>query len=112
VVRVKLWLLRLPSTRPCSCDIHDAFLSDFLEKELTNLLRFSEAYPTAHFIKLDIDDVPEVAAELGIRSIPTFFIYKKGEKLSQILGTNMAGLKTAIESAVKEENTLVTDEDF
>lgn len=65
--------------------------------------RFSDEFPGAHFIKLDVDDVPDVAQELGIRAMPTFIVFKNGEKLNEVVGANPKALLAAVEAAVKEE---------
>jgi thioredoxin 1 len=65
-----------------------------------SLFRFSDEYPSAHFIKLDVDEVPDVAQELGIRAMPTFIVFKNGEKVSEVVGANPQALKAAIEKAV------------
>lgn len=36
--------------------------------------------------KLNVDDNPQTAGELGIRSIPTLFIYKGGQQVERIVG--------------------------
>lgn len=59
--------------------------------------RFSEQYPSAHFIKVDVDDVPDVAQEIGVRAMPTFIIFKNGEKVEEVVGANPTALKAAIE---------------
>lgn len=59
--------------------------------------RFSEQYPSAHFIKVDVDDVPDVAQEVGVRAMPTFIIFKNGEKVGEVVGANPPALKAAIE---------------
>jgi len=56
-----------------------------------------------HFIKLDVDEVPDVAQELGIRAMPTFLIFKDGEKVGEIVGANPPALKAAIEKAAGEK---------
>jgi len=61
--------------------------------------RFSEEYVDAHFVKIDVDEVPDVAQELGIRAMPTFLIFKKGEKVQEIVGANPTALKAAITQA-------------
>lgn len=38
------------------------------------------------FVKINIDDNPEVASELGIRSIPTLMLFKNGQKVETRLG--------------------------
>jgi len=65
--------------------------------------KFSEEYTGAHFIKLDVDEVPDVAQELSIRAMPTFLVFKDGEKINEIVGANPKALLAAIEAAVKEE---------
>jgi len=38
------------------------------------------------FVKVNIDDNPEMASELGIRSIPTLILFKDGHKVETKLG--------------------------
>lgn len=64
------------------------------------IFRYSEEFPNAHFIKVDVDEVPDVAQELGIRAMPTFIIFKGGEKVGEIVGANPPALKAAIANAV------------
>jgi hypothetical protein len=61
-----------------------------------NKNRFSDTYPRAHFVKLDVDEVPDVAQELGIRAMPTFLIFKDGEKVKEVVGANAKALDAAI----------------
>ncbi|KAK3352249.1 thioredoxin-like protein [Lasiosphaeria hispida] len=46
-----------------------------------------------HFAKFDVDDVPELAQELGIRAMPTFIFFKDGEKVGEFVGGNPGPLK-------------------
>lgn len=41
----------------------------------------------AQIVKVNVDDNPEVAARFGIRSIPTLFVFKGGEKVDTIVGS-------------------------
>lgn len=59
--------------------------------------RFSDTYPDARFFKIDVDEVPEVAQELSVRAMPTFFLFKNGEKIGDVVGAN----PTALEAAIK-----------
>ncbi|MCJ1275842.1 Cytoplasmic thioredoxin isoenzyme 2 [Puttea exsequens] len=50
-----------------------------------------------NYYKVDVDEVPDVAQELGVRAMPTFFIFKDGEVVEQVVGANEKALKKAIE---------------
>jgi thioredoxin 1 len=64
------------------------------------VVKMSEAYPTAKFLKLDVDDVPDVAQELGIRAMPTFVLFKNKEKVAEVVGANPKALEAAIKQHV------------
>lgn len=49
------------------------------------------------FARFDTDDVPDLAFELGIRSIPAFFFFENGDKSETVTGANPAGLKKAVD---------------
>lgn len=38
------------------------------------------------FLKLNVDEIPSIASEYGVRSIPTFFLFKNGELVEKIIG--------------------------
>lgn len=40
----------------------------------------------AKIVKVNIDDNPNIAAQFGIRSIPTLFVFKDGQKVDAIIG--------------------------
>jgi len=48
------------------------------------------------FYKVDVDEVPDVAQELGIRAMPTFVLFKNGEKVGEVVGANKMALEAAI----------------
>ncbi|GKT93486.1 thioredoxin [Colletotrichum tofieldiae] len=50
-----------------------------------------------HFVKIDVDEVPDVSQELGIRAMPTFLIFEDGQKAQELVGANPTALKQAIE---------------
>jgi thioredoxin 1 len=50
------------------------------------------------FAKFDTDDVPDLAFELGIRSIPAFFFFESGEKATDLAGANPAALKKLVDT--------------
>lgn len=57
---------------------------------------FSQIYTKAHFIKVDVDDVPEVAEKAEIKAMPTFQIYQNGVKVEEIVGADPNKLEVAI----------------
>ncbi|EHK98740.1 Thioredoxin-like protein [Glarea lozoyensis ATCC 20868] len=61
------------------------------------VVKFSDEFPSIHFVKIDVDEVPDVAQELGIRAMPTFLIFKDGEKVQEVVGANPQALKAAID---------------
>ncbi|HLW78464.1 MAG TPA: thioredoxin [Terriglobia bacterium] len=38
------------------------------------------------FAKVDVDELPELAGKLGIRSIPTLLLFERGKVVEQIVG--------------------------
>ncbi len=53
----------------------------------------SNTYPSARFYKIDVDELPEVAQELGVRAMPTFMVFKDGEKVGEVVGANRQALE-------------------
>ncbi|EFR00246.1 thioredoxin [Nannizzia gypsea CBS 118893] len=47
--------------------------------------------------KVDVDECSDIAAELGVRAMPTFFFFKNGEKLDSVAGAAEAPLVAAID---------------
>ncbi|MDX2395194.1 thioredoxin family protein [Streptomyces sp. DK15] len=67
--------------------------------------KFSDeaAYEAVGFYKVDVDDQPAVAEDVGIRTMPAFVLYKDGEKVETVTGanpTNVQGLITKAASLV------------
>ncbi|RFU28245.1 hypothetical protein B7463_g8078, partial [Scytalidium lignicola] len=62
--------------------------------------KYSEEFANAYFIKIDVDELPDLAQELGIRAMPTFIFFKDGEKVSEVVGANPPAIKAAITTAV------------
>ncbi|KAF1965267.1 Cop c 2-like protein [Bimuria novae-zelandiae CBS 107.79] len=60
------------------------------------VVKFSDKYPDARFYKIDVDEVPDVAQELGIRAMPTFVLFKNGERYKEVVGANPNALEKAI----------------
>lgn len=57
-------------------------------------------YANVNFVKIDVDAVPEVAGELGIRAMPTFMLFKDGQKVDELTGASPPGLQKLVEQSV------------
>ncbi|ORX91002.1 thioredoxine 2 [Basidiobolus meristosporus CBS 931.73] len=53
-------------------------------------------FPNAIFAKVDVDELPDIAASASVRSMPTFHIYKDGQKVDVIVGANPTKLIGAV----------------
>ena len=40
------------------------------------------------FVKVNVDDSPEVSDKLGVRAMPTFYAFKNGEQVDTLTGAN------------------------
>ena len=63
---------------------------------VTQVVKMSNNYPNARFYKLDVDEVPDVAHELGVRAMPTFIVFKDGEKVGEVVGANAKALEALV----------------
>ena len=68
------------------------------------VVKLAKKYTSTRFYKLDVDDVPDVAHELGVRAMPTFLLFKDGKKVGEVVGAN----KQALEAAVQKYDDGVT----
>lgn len=50
-------------------------------------------YSGIEFYKVDVDEVEDVAQEVGIRAMPTFIVYKNGEIVDQLVGADPSKLE-------------------
>lgn len=53
-------------------------------------------YPKAVFLKVDIDEVRDAAAEWNISSVPSFFFVKNGKEIDKIVGADKSSLEKKI----------------
>ncbi|KAJ6258759.1 Thioredoxin-1 [Drechslerella dactyloides] len=60
--------------------------------------KLSEEHTDAAFFKVDVDEVPDVAQECGIKAMPTFQVFRKGQKIDEVVGASPASIKAAVEN--------------
>ena len=64
-------------------------------------MEFSKKYANANYLKVDVDELSELAAEYGVRAMPTFIIFKDGEKVDELVGANPLKLEEKIKMYAK-----------
>lgn len=52
------------------------------------------------FLKVDVDELSDLAAELGIKSVPTFQLYKNSGKFSEAYGADEPKLLKLLEAGI------------
>ncbi|KAH8596001.1 thioredoxin, partial [Bisporella sp. PMI_857] len=73
--------------------------------------KLAEKHTAAKFLKFDIDEIPDLAAKLGIQAVPTFFVFKDDQELPapeevssiipQVRGANPPRITALVEKAVE-----------
>lgn len=58
--------------------------------------KFAETYSDAVFAKVDVDEVPDVAAKYEVRAMPTIMYFKNGQKVAEVVGANLPKIEQAI----------------
>ncbi|KAJ5780052.1 hypothetical protein N7457_005212 [Penicillium paradoxum] len=59
---------------------------------------WSEVYPQVKFYKVDVEKVEDVAQELGVRAMPTFMLFKGGQKVTEVVGAVLPAIEEGIKS--------------
>ncbi|KAF9949363.1 hypothetical protein BGZ65_007385, partial [Modicella reniformis] len=59
-------------------------------------VKHSEEHPDIVFVKVDVDAVPEISQEVGIRAMPTFHAYHNKEKVDEVVGADTTKLQQLI----------------
>lgn len=68
-----------------------------------NRLSSSYAVPGKFaFIKVNVDEAREIAAEHGIQAMPTFLLFKNCKKVEEIRGADPRALRSVIERVAEE----------
>jgi thioredoxin 1 len=56
-------------------------------------------YPGVVFVKVDVDDLDDVALECGISAMPTFQLYSNGVKVEELTGADKGKLEALAKQA-------------
>lgn len=65
-------------------------------EQLSGLPTFSHV----KFYKVDTDEQDQIAQEAGIRAMPTFMLYKDGDKAGELVGANPIQLQAFLQQTV------------
>ncbi|CAG99773.1 thioredoxin TRX2 [Kluyveromyces lactis] len=65
------------------------------------LEKFAKEYEgKATFLKVDVDELPDVAKNNDVSAMPTLVFFKSGKEISRVLGANLAAIKQTIAANV------------
>merc|ERR1712032_506868 len=56
----------------------------------------SASYSNIEFVKVDVDELEDVAAECGISAMPTFQVWSNGAKIDELVGASADKLEELI----------------
>lgn len=69
-------------------------IAPMIEKWSTN--QYADA--NVDFFKVDVDAVGDVARAQEVSAMPTFIIFKDGQRVDQVIGADLRGLKTKLDA--------------
>ncbi|KAJ1552188.1 Cytoplasmic thioredoxin isoenzyme 2 [Cladochytrium tenue] len=63
--------------------------------------QLADKYPDAVFLKLDVDEFPEIAEQAGVTAMPTFQLFKEGTRVGdEIRGVNVAAIEKEVQKFI------------
>jgi thioredoxin 1 len=62
--------------------------------------RLAKEHPTALFVKVDVDELEDVAQEAGVMAMPTFHAYRGGAQKASMSGANVDKLAAMVKDAI------------
>lgn len=61
------------------------------------IAEFAAKYADVDFVKIDVDELEDVAQEFGVQAMPTFLLIKKGKEVDKVVGAKKDDLQKKIE---------------
>lgn len=61
------------------------------------LHEFAAKHTDVEFIKIDVDELDEVAREFGVQAMPAFILIKKGKEVDKVVGAKKDELQRKIQ---------------
>lgn len=58
--------------------------------------KFSKEYTQAKFVKVDVDELSDVAAQYEISAMPTTLFFKGNKQVAKVIGADAGKIKQAI----------------
>ncbi|KAK3038583.1 hypothetical protein RJ639_027246 [Escallonia herrerae] len=58
---------------------------------------FADTYTDVEFIKIDVDELPDVTREFRVEAMPTFLLIKRGKEVDRVVGAKKDELQKKIE---------------
>ncbi|GMI99202.1 thioredoxin 2, THIOREDOXIN H2, Arabidopsis thioredoxin h2 [Hibiscus trionum] len=66
----------------------------FMEPALNDM---AAKFTDVEFVKLDVDELPDVAQEFGVQAMPTFVLLKNGEEVDRVVGAQKNELEKKVD---------------
>jgi len=60
--------------------------------------KLANEFQNVCFAKLNVDESPNHPAQAGVRGIPTFILYQKGEEVDRVVGADLQAIKRMLEN--------------
>jgi len=57
-------------------------------------------FENVEFFKVDVDEQPDISQEVGIRAMPTFALFKDGQKVDELVGASPPGLQALMRKSL------------